>query len=75
LLFLRLDHYALNASAARCDNFNFNQSLKESRVTPRNPFRVARFPQLTFVIPGLPKLNPGLKFANTFGVNLRTPSV
>jgi hypothetical protein len=27
-------------------------------------------PQRIFVIPGLPKLNPGLKFANTFGVSL-----
>jgi hypothetical protein len=25
---------------------------------------------MTFVIPGLPKLNPGLKLANTFGVTV-----
>ena len=27
--------------------------------------------KMEFVIPGLPKLNPGLKLANTFGVTLR----
>ena len=40
------------------------------RAVGANPFRVARSHQMTFVIPGLPKLNPGLKLANTFGVNL-----
>ena len=31
-----------------------------------NPFRVT--PAITYLIPGLPKLNPGLELANTFGV-------
>ena len=31
-----------------------------------NPFRVP--PAITYLIPGLPKLNPGLELANTFGV-------
>src|SRR5258705_8683935 len=36
----------------------------------RHPFRVARSHRMTFVSPGLPKLNPGPKLANTFGVTL-----
>ena len=31
-----------------------------------NPFRVT--PVITWLVPGLPKLNPGLELANTFGV-------
>jgi hypothetical protein len=34
------------------------------------PFQGCAFPSMTFGIPGLPKLNPGLKLANTFGVTL-----
>jgi hypothetical protein len=30
---------------------------------------------MTFVISGLPKLNPGLKFANTFGVTVTLPTL
>ena len=33
-----------------------------------NPFRVPS--AITHLIPGLPKLNPGLEFANTFGVKI-----
>jgi hypothetical protein len=53
-------------------------------VGTRNPERVAaaarkpvaipsglRQKQSPVFIPGLPKLNPGLKLANTFGVTLR----
>jgi hypothetical protein len=35
-----------------------------------NPFRVLSNQSIVY-IPGLPKLNPGLKFANTFGVMRR----
>jgi len=34
-----------------------------------NPFRVLPV-KMTLVIPGLPRLNPRLKLANTFGVTL-----
>ena len=39
-----------------------------------NPFRVA--PAITYLIliPGLPKLNPGLELANTFGVIVKALS-
>jgi len=33
-----------------------------------NPFRVPS--AITHLIPGLPKLNPGLELANTFGVKI-----
>ena len=35
-----------------------------------NPFRVT--PAITYLIPGSPKLNPGLELANTFGVLANT---
>jgi len=38
-----------------------------------NPFRVSFV--MSNVIPGLPKLNPGLELANTFGVNRRLPQL
>jgi hypothetical protein len=35
----------------------------------RNPFRIATRLTTHLHFPGLPKLNPGLKLANTFGVS------
>jgi hypothetical protein len=37
---------------------------------PAQPLKRVAIETNTFVFPGLPKLNPGLKFANTFGVKL-----
>jgi len=39
------------------------------------PLQGCAMRKMTFVIPGLPKLNPGLELANTFGVAQRCVSV
>jgi len=44
-----------------------NQTLK-GFANAANPFRVPSV--ITHLIPGLPKLNPGLELANTFGVKI-----
>jgi hypothetical protein len=46
-----------------------HQTLK-GFPTAANPFRVPSV--TTHLIPGLPKLNPGLELANTFGVNINS---
>jgi len=57
----------------------FGSSSQPRRGSPHqvdhgatNPFRVT--PAITYLSPGLPKLNPGLELANTFGVIVKALS-